>query len=135
MERVLEGDELRPLRCALGEMVTTRGLDRALHRFGSRIGEEHGVGEGVVHQPLRQMLPLRATVQVGDVDQRRRLILDRLGQLRMAVAQQINRDAGGEIQIALAILADQVAPLASHRTHATPWVDGHERRDGHDGHS
>ena len=96
VEGVREGDQLVLVGIALGVMIAARGLDRALDRLGARIGEEHRVGEGQVDQPLRQRLALRAAVEVGDVHQRRRLLLDRLGQMRMAVAEQIDRDAAAK---------------------------------------
>jgi hypothetical protein len=49
----------------------------------------------------------------------------------MTVTENIDRDTRGHVEITLAILADQISALASHRPHATPRVDGHERRDGH----
>ena len=67
------------------------------------------------------------------MDQGRRLLLDRLGQMRMAVAEQIDRDAAGEIEIFLAILAIELHAFASHRPHRRARVNGHKGRDGHDG--
>jgi hypothetical protein len=49
----------------------------------------------------------------------------------MTMAKRVDRDAGGEIEIALATLANQITALASDRTYATPRIDGHERSDGH----
>src|SRR5438128_1431137 len=49
----------------------------------------------------------------------------------MAMAEDVHRNTAGEIQVALATLADKVAAFASHRTHVTPRIDGHEWRDGH----
>ena len=62
MERVVEGDQLVPLGIAIGVVMAARGLDRAFDRFGARVGQEHGVGERMVDQPLRERLPLRAAV-------------------------------------------------------------------------
>jgi hypothetical protein len=64
---VAEGDQVLALRIAVGEVVTTRGLDRALDRLGTRIGEEHGIGEGRVDQSLRELLALRAAIEVRHV--------------------------------------------------------------------
>ena len=97
-----EGDEVVLVRIALGVMIAARGLDRAFDRLDARIGEEHRVGEGQVDQPLRERLALRRAVEVGDVHQRRRLVLDRLGQIGMAVAEHVDRDARREVEVALA---------------------------------
>ena len=98
------------VRIALGVMVPPSGLDRALDRLGARIGEEDRVGEGQVDQPLRERFALRRPVEVGHVHQRRRLVLDRLGQMRVAVAQHVDRDARREVQILLALLAVEIDP-------------------------
>ena len=119
------------VRIALGVMIAARGLDRAFDRLDAGIGEEHRVGEGQVAQPLRERLALRASVQVRHVHQRRRLLLDRLGQVRVAVAEQVDRDPRREIEIPLALLAIEIDPLAAHRAHRRTRIDGHERRDGH----
>ena len=55
----------------------------------------------------------------------------RAGLTQDAVAERVDRDAAGEIEILLAVLTEEVRALASDRTHATPRVDGHERGDGH----
>ena len=41
-----ESDEPEALGLALGGVIFARHLDRAFERFGARIGEEHGIGEG-----------------------------------------------------------------------------------------
>jgi len=64
MKCVVKGDQLLALGVTVGEMITARGLDRALDRFGTRIGEEHCVGKTVVDQPLRERFALWAAVQV-----------------------------------------------------------------------
>ena len=63
--------------------------------------------------------------------QGRGLIGNRLDQFRMTMAKQIDRDAAGEVEIALTALPDQIAALASHRTNIAPGVNGHERRNRH----
>jgi hypothetical protein len=111
-------------------MIFARGLDRAFDRLDARIGEEHGVGEGQVRKALRKRLSLGRPVEVGHVHQRRRLLLDRLGQVRMAVPQDIDRDARREVEISLASLAVEIDSLPTHRAYRRTRIDGHERRDG-----
>src|SRR3569623_2535464 len=49
----------------------------------------------------------------------------------MAMPERSDRDAAGEIEITLAVLADQVTPLPSHRPEPAARIDGHECGDGH----
>src|SRR3546814_11862519 len=51
--------------------------------------------------------------------------------MRMALSEQIDRDAACEIQITLASIADQIGALTANRTHPAPGIDGHQRRDRH----
>ena len=131
VEGAAERDQLMLFRAPVMMVVTPRGLDRAFHRLGAGIGEEDGVGEGQLGEPGREGFALRAAIEVGDVDQRLRLLLDRPGEHRMAVAEQIDGDAAGEIEIFLAALSIEIHPLASHRPHRRARIDGHERGDGH----
>ena len=80
-----------------------------------------------------ELICLAQRLGSGPVPQRHsiRLILDRLGQHRMAMAEDVDGDAAGEVQVALALLADQIAAVAAHRAELAPWVDGHERRNRH----
>jgi hypothetical protein len=48
-----------------------------------------------------------------------------------AVAEDVDRDDGGEIEIFLPVLAEQIGPVSSHRPHIATRIDRHERRDGH----
>src|SRR3546814_2707649 len=60
MKSVGEGYEFVLLRIAIGIMIAARRLDGAFQRLRTAIGEEHRVGKGVIHQPLRQLLALGA---------------------------------------------------------------------------
>src|SRR3546814_10466843 len=64
MKSVGEGYEFVLLRIAIGIMIAARRLDGAFQRLRTAIGEEHRVGKGVIHQPLRQLLALGAAIQV-----------------------------------------------------------------------
>ena len=63
-------------------------------------------------QPLGQPLAFRDAVQVGDVPELLGLLGQRLDQMRMGVAERVDRDAGGEIEVALAVGRDQPGALA-----------------------
>ncbi len=45
VEGTLEGDDVKLLRLAVGEVVAPRRLDRAFQRFRTGIGEENPIGE------------------------------------------------------------------------------------------
>ena len=103
MESALEGDETIALRMALGCVVVPRDLDRAFHRFGAGIAEEHQVGKALLAQPRGKLVAVRALEQVRHVPQLCRLLLQRLDQMRMRVTERIHGDARGEVEISLAI--------------------------------
>src|SRR3546814_16516482 len=113
---------------ARARMIGARSLDRALDSLGARIGQKDRVGKGVLDEPRGIGLALRAAIEVRYVHQRRRLLLDRLRQLRVAVPEQVDRDAARTVEITFASLAAQLRALAAPRTHSTPGVYGHPRR-------
>ena len=112
VERALEGDDAVALGLAVRRLILARHLDDAFHRLGAGIGEEHVVGEARGAQPLGQPLAFRDAIEVGDVPELLRLLGERLDQMRMRVAERIDRDAGGEIEIAVAVGRDQPDALA-----------------------
>jgi len=83
VEGVLEGDDLELVIVAFVLVIGAHGLDRAFHRLRARIGEEHRIGKGQVDEPLRQVLTLRAPIEVRDMHQRLGLLLDRPDQARV----------------------------------------------------
>ena len=113
VERALEGDDAGALRLALGEMVVARHLDGAFHRLGAGITEEHEVGKALLAQPRRKPLAIRALEQVRHVPEFCGLLLQGGNQMRVAMAQRIDRHAGGEIEIALAVGPDQPDAFAA----------------------
>src|SRR5436190_6887121 len=49
--------------------------------------------------------------------------------MRVAVAQNIDRDSGREVEVALTVLAVEIGPFAAHWPHRRTRINGHERRD------
>ena len=128
MESIRESDQFGTIAIAIFMLVVgTCRLDRGLDRFGAGIGEKDRVGKGLVDQTLRQRLALRAAVKVGDVHQRLCLLLDCADQAGMAVAEQIDRNAAGEIEVTRAVFVDQMAMLTLDRANAAAGIDGHQR--------
>src|SRR3954451_12465690 len=51
----------------------------------------------------------------------------------MPVAEDVHRDAACEVEILLALLTVEIRPLTADRANRRAWINGHERRDGHEG--
>ncbi len=109
----LEGDDAVALGPAVHIVEAARRLDRAFERLGTGIGEEHLVGEGRRGEPLAEPRLTGDLVEIGDVPQPGGLLGQRSDQMRMAVAERVDGDAAGEIQITLAVGGDQPAAFAA----------------------
>ena len=132
MKGVGKGDQLGPIRIAILVLViSARGFDRSLDRFCAGIGEEDRIGKCVIDETLCQHFALRRAIHVRHMHQRCRLLLNCADQSFVAVAQKIDGNAAGEIEIARAILVNQMAMLALNRAHAATRVNRHERSDRH----
>ncbi len=84
-------------------MIAPRGLDRALAGLGAGIAEEHLVGEGHRDEPLRQpLLPFDA-IEVRRVPQLAGLLGQRRDEARVRMPERVDGDAGGEIEIPVAV--------------------------------
>ena len=125
-----EGDEAIALGRAVRRVVAPRRLDRAFHRFGAGIGEEHAIGEGDGAQPLRQPLLAGNAVQIGDVPELLGLGGERLDELGMGVTERGHRDARAEIEIALAFGCEQVGALAPLENEIAAGIGRKESRHG-----
>ena len=113
VEGAFESDDPIAFRCAIGRVVFARHLDGAFHRFGAGIADEDDVGEARIAQPLGNAFSLGHLVEVGNVPDFLRLRGQRGDHVRMRVPQRIDRDAGGEVEIALAVGRDKPDALAS----------------------
>ena len=102
-------------------MILARHFDRAFQRLGTRVLEKYSVGKTRRAEPVRQLLAFGDPVEIGDVPDLVRLLGQRLDQLRMRVAECINGNAGGKIEVALTLGREQpsaLAPLESEITRA-----------------
>ena len=102
VEGAFEGDDAVALRLAVRRLVFARHLDRAFDGFGAGVLEEHGVGEAQGAQPVGQPLAFRDAVEIGDVPELLRLLGERLDHVGMRMAEGVDRNAGGKVEIALA---------------------------------
>ena len=124
MERTLEGDDPVAFRIAARPVEATGHLDAGFDRLRTGIAHEHGVGESLRHQPVRQPLELGDLEQVGHVPQLACLLRDRPDQMRMRVAEACHRDAGGEIEHAAAVGRVQPCTLTAREGEIVAPVDG-----------
>ena len=113
MEGVVERDQFEAFGVPGVLVIGARSLDRAFHRFGARIGEEDRVGEGVLNQPTGEPLAIGDLIEIRRVPKFLGLRLKRRHEMRVSVANGINRDARAEIEIALACGRNQPSALAS----------------------
>ncbi len=88
--------------------VQAGDLDRGLVGLGAGVGEEHALHARQLAQPIGETLLQRYSVQVGGVNQRRRLFAHGLGNPGMGVAEPAHCDARERVQIALAVNVGQV---------------------------
>ena len=119
----LERDDAVALRLAAHRLIFARHLDRAFHRLGAGIGEEHHVREARRAQPPGQPLGLGDAVEIGNVPDLLGLLGDRLHQMRMGVAERVDRHPRGEIEVALAVGGDQPRALAALEREIDAGVD------------
>ena len=134
VECALEGDETIALGMTLGGVIAARDLDRAFHRFGAGITEEHEIGKALLAQPRGELVAVRAPEQVRHVPELCRLLLQRLDQMWMRMAERIHRDAGGEVEIAIAVGGDQEGAFPALEAEIDPGEDGKQMRRGAVGH-
>jgi len=95
--------------------VVADELHRRLHRLGARVPEKHPpVAAELGHQPLGQgHHRLVGEVGEADVDELLHLLPRRLQDLGVAVAGGVYRDAGHEVEVALAVDVKKPYPLAA----------------------
>ncbi len=129
MEGAFEADDMKALGMTADELIAARHLDGEFDRFGTRIGEEGGIGKGVGHQlPGQAFLP-RHPVQVGGVPQPVGLRRQRGHQPGIGVAEGVDGDARSEVQVSLAILGEKVRALATDEGDIRPVIGGKQSRE------
>ncbi len=92
---------------------------------GPGIAEEHGIGEGVVDQALRQPLLTRDLEEVRGVPQALGLLGYGADQMRVAVTEPGHRDAAGEIEEFASVGGPEIGALAPVNGDVPPAIGGH----------
>ena len=129
MEGALEGDDPVPLGLAQAEPVAPRHLDGAFQRLGTRVADEAGVGEGGGHEAVGQPLELGDADDVGDVPELLRLLLHRLHEVRVGMAQQRHRDPARHVEPASPVAVEEPRAFATLEGEVGALVDRQERGD------
>ena len=127
MEGALEGNHAVAVARATRIMIAPGHFEGAFQRLDPGIGEEHRIGEGRLGQPRRQPLAFGNAIEVGGVPQPRRLLVQRLDEMRMGMTERIHRNARAEIEILAPIFGGQSRPFAGDERHRMPVVDCKER--------
>jgi hypothetical protein len=110
-------------------MVFPRHLHGKLAGLGARVGEEDGVGEGVLDQLVGQRLLLGDLVEIREVPDLVRLLGQRRDQLRVRMSQHVHRDARPEVEESAPVLLDQPGAFALHEVKRRARIG---RQDGGD---
>ena len=126
MERPLGGDEVVLAVAAVRLAVLAGDLDGGLVGLRAGVAEEDALEVADLAEFRRQLGLRGGQVQVGRVDQRRRLLLDGPDEARVAVAEAVDGDAGQEVQILLALGVVQPRALSAHKRHGQAGVGVHD---------
>ena len=100
MERAVRADHVVAFRPAVALAVAARQLDRALVGLGARVAEEHAAAaaeQGV--EPGGDLRLQVVVIEVRHVQQRARLVGDRVGDLGVRVAERRDREPGEEVEV------------------------------------
>jgi len=128
VKRAVEGDEAVALRVALGGVILAGDLDRAFHRLGAEFAKNTKSAKLCSHSRAASRSPSGLRNRFDMCHSLVGLLLKRCDQMRMGMAQRIHRDAGGEIEIALAVGRDQPGALAALEPEIHPGEYGKQMR-------
>ncbi len=130
VEGAFGADDFRAftLFAALGDAVEPREFDQGFVGLGAAVTEKNAARAGVADETLRELALIGMTEKIADVDERGGLGLHGGDPTRVAMAKGIDRDAGGEIQVAAASIVPDVGAFAANQVHGRTAVVFHHIR-------
>ena len=117
MEAVDQRDDRGAVLAVVVHAVLAGGLDGTLVGLGTGVAEEHLAHAGALAQLFGQLAAGGSIVQVGGVLQLVGLVGHGLGPSQVTVAQAVDADAAGEVQILLALGALGIQAVAFFQHH------------------
>src|SRR5207244_7151521 len=79
--------------------VAPRQLDGRFIGFGAAVTKKHAIRKRMAAKLTRQLGLRQNMIEIGNVDQLARLLLDGAHDGRMAMAQSVNRDSGEVVEV------------------------------------
>ena len=83
--------------------ITAHQLNRGFVGFRAAVAKKRAIGKRMAAQLARQLRLRLAMIEIGNMQELLRLLFDRFDDRRVTMTQAVNRDAGKEIEIFLAI--------------------------------
>ena len=96
--------------------VAPRQLDGCFIGFGAAVTKKHAIRKRVAAKLTRQLGLRQNMIEIGNVDQLARLLLDGAHDGRMAMAQAVNRDSGEKVEVFFSIGVPHPSPFATHQS-------------------
>src|SRR5438128_12633857 len=96
--------------------VAPRQLDGRFIGFGAAVTKKHAIRKRMAAKLTRQLGLRQNMIEIGNVDQLARLLLDGAHDGRMAMAQAVNRDSGEKVEVFFSIRVLHPSPLATHQS-------------------
>src|SRR5713101_2520044 len=125
MKRTQRGDDLKRA-VAVAPAPLARDLDRCLVGFRAGVAEEDTRWKRELHQPARQLDLRFRVVEVGRVDERLGLACHGRRHLRVGVAEQVDGDAGDQVEVLVAGVVVDEAALPANERNREPAAGLHE---------
>ena len=110
MKRVVHRDDLDLAGIDLVGM-RPHHLERAFDRFRAGIAEKRSLQAAQLGQLFSQRALILVIVEIGAMDELRRLLADQFHDARMSVSKRVHADAGDEIEVTLAVEIVDIGPL------------------------